>query len=297
MIRSGSLRVPPGRLVVAVGIDEQVEVQLSGHEAALSLSRRRGRGDVVVVLDAELGEQLRTQPGERRVGLRAAGAEVDAGVVAYDAAVEHDHPVGQHDGLVDVVGDQQHGRPVPLAQLAEQRVHPDPGQRVEGAERLVGQQQLGVADQRAGQRGALLLAAGQLVGPGLLAAGEADLGQRLRPRSAASPVEAEHHVVEDALPRQQPGVLEDDRHLLGDLDETGAGDAAVEAGRGPAAACSCRAAATEQGHELTGRDVEVEAVEHAARLVEAAVQAADPHRRRRGLSSPVYVAMTVPSSR
>ena len=87
-------------------------------------------------------------------------------------AVEHQHAVGEHDRLVDVVGDQQHRRPVPVAQAAEQRVHPDAGQRVERAERLVGEQQFGFAHQGSGQRDALLLAAGQLVRPRPLASGE-----------------------------------------------------------------------------------------------------------------------------
>ena len=267
--------------MVAVGVDEQVEVQLPGHEAALSLEVRAdgAPGRVVVVLDAELGEQLRPEPGERRVGLRAATVEVDPRVVAYDAVVEHDDPVGQDDRLVDVVGDEQDGRLVHLAELAQQRVHPDPGQRVEGAERLVGEQELGVADERAGQRRALLLTAGELVGPGLLAAGEADLGERLHAAlGGVGRTQAEGDVVEDALPRQQPGVLEDDRHLLRDLDAAGAGDAAVEAGERAQQGALARAAAAEQGHELAGRDVEVEAVEHASGLVEAAVQVRDPHR-------------------
>ncbi len=255
-------------------------MQLSAHEAVLSPRRTPHGHGVVVVLDAELAEQLGTQPGEGRVGLRAAGAEVDAGVVAYDAAVEHDHAVGQDDGLVDVVGHQQHGGLVHLAELAQQRVHPDPGQRVEGTEGLVGEQQLGVADQRAGQRGALLLTAGQLVRPRLLPAGEADLGERLlAPLAGVAGAQAQDDVVEDPLPRQQPRVLEDDRHLLGHLDATRAGHAAVEAREGAQQRALAGAAAAQQGDELARRDLEVEAVEHATGLVEAAVQVGDPDRR------------------
>ena len=136
-----------------------------------------------------------------------------------------------------------------------------------------------VADQRAGQRGALLLTAGELVRPRPLAAGEADLGERLRAAlgGVAGP-QAQHHVVEQALPRQQPRVLEDDRHPLGHLDAAGAGHAAVQPGEGAQERALAGAAATEQGHELAGGDVEVEAVEHATRLVEAAVQVPDPDR-------------------
>jgi hypothetical protein len=44
-------------------------------------------------------------------------------------------------------------------------MHPDAGEGVQGAEGLVGQESLGFSDQRAGERHALLLAAGELVGP------------------------------------------------------------------------------------------------------------------------------------
>ena len=164
-----------------------------------------------------------------------------------------------------------------LAQLAQQRVHADPGERVERTERLVGQQQLRVADQRAGQRDALLLAAGQLVGPRLLAAGEADLGERLRDRAS------------DASPARRPSVtLSRTRFhgssreswkttdtFSGTLDHAGAGHVAVEAGERPQqralAASRCGPSSATNSPRC---DVEVEAVEHATRLVEAAVQVA-----------------------
>ncbi len=99
-----------------------------------------------------------TQPGEVGVGLGPAAGELDAYVVAHDAVVEDDHPVGEHDRLVDVVGHQQDSRLVRLAELAQQHMHADAGQRVERTERLVGEQQLRIADQRARQRDPLLLA-------------------------------------------------------------------------------------------------------------------------------------------
>ena len=80
--------------------------------------------------------------------------------------------------LVDVVGDEQDGRPVPAPQLEHQLVHLDAGQGVEGAERLVEQQQVGVADQGPGQRDALGLAAGERQRPGVVLVGEPDLVER-----------------------------------------------------------------------------------------------------------------------
>ena len=66
-----------------------------------------------------------------------------------------------------------------LLQLEQLVLHVAADQRVERAERLVHQQQVGVGGERAGQADALLHAAGQLVGPGLLPAGESGQLQRL----------------------------------------------------------------------------------------------------------------------
>ena len=80
--------------------------------------------------------------------------------------------------LLDVVGDQQYGAAASLPQLGHQALRLDPGERVERAERLVEQQQIGLAHQGAGQRGALGLAAGQRLGPRVRAMREPDLVQR-----------------------------------------------------------------------------------------------------------------------
>ena len=83
----------------------------------------------------------------------------------HDRAVAHDRdPVAQPQRLGQVVGDEQH-------RLAGLRLEPDhlvlhvaPDQRVERAEGLVVEHQLGVDRERARQPDALLHAAGQLVG-------------------------------------------------------------------------------------------------------------------------------------
>ena len=68
-------------------------------------------------------------------------------------------------------------KPCSRQMRVEQAVHLDPGQRVERAERLVEQQHAGPADQGAGQRHALALAAGQHRRPVVGAVGEADIGR------------------------------------------------------------------------------------------------------------------------
>ena len=78
---------------------------------------------------------------------------------AITALVEDEHPVGEQQRLVDVVGDEQDRRVACRSHSSStSRCMVDAGQRVQRAERLVEQQQVGLADQGPGQRGALGLA-------------------------------------------------------------------------------------------------------------------------------------------
>lgn len=159
-----------------------------------------------------------------------------------------------------------------FVEFAQQVVHLDPGQRVQGAERLVGQEEFGLADQGAGEGGALLFAAGQLVRPGAVAALEADLGEG---GEAAFPgaraAQAEGDVVDEPEPGQQPGVLEGERDPVGDGEFAGARHRVVEAGDSPQQGRLAGAAAPEQCGELAGRDGEIEFLEDVA-VAEAADQ-------------------------
>ena len=58
---------------------------------------------------------------------------------------QYQHPAGQHECLVDVMGDEQDRRPVVRPQPQNRPEHGDPGQRVQGAERLVRQERGGRA--------------------------------------------------------------------------------------------------------------------------------------------------------
>ncbi len=136
-------------------------------------------------VDAEGFEQFAAECGERRIGAVPRVLELDPSITAEAAAVEHEHAVGEHDRLVDVVGHEQHGGSVPAAQLAEQAVHLQPRERVERAERLVEQQQLRLAHERPGQCDALRLAARQGDGPGVGVARRARLRRAPRRRAAA----------------------------------------------------------------------------------------------------------------
>ena len=77
-------------------------------------------------------------------------------------------------------------RPPRVDGVAQQREHLAPGTQVQRARRLVREDDLGLADQRAGDRHALLLAAGELrrAVPG--AVGQADGGERLADGAARS---------------------------------------------------------------------------------------------------------------
>ena len=77
-------------------------------------------------------------------------------------ARRHDHDaVRQRDRLLEVVGNEQHRLAIGAPQLQQQIAHDLPGLGIERAERLVHQQDLGIADQHLGQPDALALPARQ----------------------------------------------------------------------------------------------------------------------------------------
>ena len=80
-----------------------------------------------------------------------------------DPAVVHDDDqVGQRHRLFLAVRDVDEGDAERGLQLLQLGAHADLQERVERRQRLVEQQRFGIGDQRARQRHALLLAAGQL---------------------------------------------------------------------------------------------------------------------------------------
>jgi hypothetical protein len=125
---------------------------------------------------------------------------------------QHADFVGDRERLLLVVRDQQRRRAVALQDRAQLRAEPLAQLDVEARERLVEQQQPRIRRERAGERDALLLAAGQLVRPALLQAASptSAISSRARARrSAARPVrEAERDVAEHVEVREQRVVLE-----------------------------------------------------------------------------------------
>ncbi len=80
---------------------------------------------------------------------------------------QHEDAVGQDHGLFHVVRDEEHPGVVPAAQVGHEILHAQAGQRVEGGEGLVEEQELGFANEGPGQGHALGLATRQRAGPGI----------------------------------------------------------------------------------------------------------------------------------
>src|SRR6516162_4576506 len=80
-------------------------------------------------------------------------------------AGQHHDPVAEPDRLPHVVRDEQYGQPPVHADPVELVVQQVPGHSVQGAERLVHEEHVGVGGQRPGHRHPLPHAAGQLVWP------------------------------------------------------------------------------------------------------------------------------------
>ena len=132
-------------------------------------------------LGAALRRNARSASRRKKNELHRSASQVHAGrLVAHHAAlVQLDHAAAHPVHHLVVVGGDDHRRPG--AVHAVQQLHdPDRGLGVEVAGRLVRQQQRRVVDERARQRHALLLAAGQLVGVAVELRRQADQPQDLR---------------------------------------------------------------------------------------------------------------------
>ena len=130
------------------------------------------------------------------------------------AGREHQHPVAQGDGFLQVVGDEHDRFPVFLPQTQEVVLHQFTGLDVERAERLIHQEDRRADDQALRQRHPLPHAAGELVGKAALESREPHAAQPpagLVPGAAGRPAveeRPEHDVLERGLPRQQDVLLE-----------------------------------------------------------------------------------------
>ena len=163
-------------------------------------SRPRGRGTAVT---AQLGAPATGPNGTSTTSATRPG-RLD---------ITH-HALGQVDGLAHVVGHHQHGRRRCAATPGAGTRAGSAGSEVEGAERLVEQQHVGLGDERPGDRHPLAHAARQLAGQAVGELGQAHDAQHLGdPRGAARPaaaeaLQAEGHVLGHGPPREQRVGLE-----------------------------------------------------------------------------------------
>ena len=201
------------------------------------------------------------------------------------AAVHHRDRVGHRHGLLLVVGDVHEGDADLGLDALELQLHLAAQLEVEGAERLVEEQHLGVVDQRAGDGDALLLAAGELV---RLALGEvAELHELqhvvdlLLHRLDAPPAQPEGDVLGDVQVREERVRLEDGVHRplvrrqIGDVlvaEEDRAGGRLLKPGDHAERGGLATARRAEQGEERALRDGQFERVDGG----EGAVRLADP---------------------
>ena len=188
-----------------------------------------------------------------------------------------DDPVGDRAGLLAVVGDVQPGDAHLLEQAAEVEGEAVVELAVEGAERLVEQQQAGRRGERPGQRHPLGLAAGQRGHAAALEARRARRGRAARPPAGGSrpgvarPPQPEADVAGDVAVGEQLVVLEHQpeapavgghvREVLA-VPRHAAGVGDEEAGDHPQQRALARPARPEQADDLPGADGQADLVEH-----------------------------------
>ena len=199
-----------------------------------------------------------------------------------------DDAVGERDRLFEIVGDEQHRLAVGVPQFEQQIAHDLPGLRIERPERLVHQQDLGIADQHLRETDALALAARQHVRIAIAEAAETDRGepalralQRLVARRALD-LEPDRDIVDRGLPGKQRIGLEQIAGL-----PVEAGERAVEnphrsryrpqqAGRDIEQRRFSAAGRADNGDELAVRDRSVGLLD---RGIDAAIGQPKRHRR------------------
>ena len=159
------------------GRDDDQHDQRGVHAVALQPGRARARGRrgprrVRSPRSSRAPSSVRPPSSSSGAGSCPASACIRSSAVtsapsscADDRAVlEHDDAVRALDQLLQLGGDQQHGRAL-RGQLVDQRLHLGLRADVDAAGRLVEQQHLGVQAQPAGQQHLLLVAAGQVARP------------------------------------------------------------------------------------------------------------------------------------
>ena len=191
--------------------------------------------------------------------------------------LEDGDPVGEGQRLALIVGDVHPGRSGLAVHAPQLDLHFQADLEVKGAQRLVEQQDLRALHQRPRERDPLHLAAGELTRPPPLVAGHPNQVQRpldpLLDLVGCHPVDAqtEGDVLEHVEMREQRRALEDHVHRPAVRVDMGHllpadGDRPLrrldEAGDHPQQSGLSAPRWTEEGDELAGGDLEVDAAQH-----------------------------------
>jgi len=159
---------------------------------------------------------------------------------------------------------------VAAPQAFDQLMHLDAGQRVQGTQGFVQQQQARLVHQGPGQGHALALPARQASRPLLGALGQTDLGQHGLGTRALLGRQAQGHVVEHALPGQQARILEHDAGVGVEAVDGPAVDVELapggrlQAGHQAQQSALATAAAAHDGDKLAGFNAQVGLAQHFA---------------------------------
>ena len=192
------------------------------------------------------------------------------------AAVHHGDPVAHRQRLLLVVGHVHEGDADVHLDALELDLEALAQLEVEGAERLIEEQDVGLVDERSSERDSLLLAARQLIRAALLVAGQVDLFQDLGGPSAdlapgdAASLQPEADVARDIEVGEQGVALEDHVHralvrwlpadvATAKLDRARGGE--VEPADHPQGRRLAAAGRAEEREELAGADRERDVVD------------------------------------
>ena len=222
--------------------DPSAPVGRRGHAAAPP------RNGCRPMFEAEMAEQL-VLDGDHVRQQQAVGVArprcSDGDVVDDRARAHGDDPVRKRQGLVDIVGDEQHGRNGAAGlfpEIEQDVLELAAGDIVERAERLVQEQHFSAIGEDGRDGDPLQHAAGKLARPGPLDMRKADPAQIVArdlptfARRDATALEAVFDIVDDAQPRKHAVALKDHSALAAGsvdllaVDDDGAGRRGVEAG-------------------------------------------------------------------
>ena len=263
------------------------------------LERRHGELEAAVEADTGCEAVARHHGTAEQIGLAdevggegRARAVVDLGGGAElldAAAIDDGDAVAHRERLLLVVGDEDEGDAQAALEVLELELHRVAKLGVESGEWFVEEEHLGPADNGAGKRDALALAAGKLVGPA-----RGHLAQGYHPKRVADArvglgrrdplhAEAEADILAHREMREQGVALEHLVHIapvrrlagdVGAVEEDGADVGILEAGQQAQERRLAAAGGTEERQELAGAHGEADVVD-GGEIPEALGDAAD----------------------